>query len=210
MADVLAAFEGTIRQRIHCCDTYRQVSQYLRTASNSIRGLSARSVRRFCRLRGIHYRSNLSEDELDAIVHHFVSRVGHTYGKRSLHGLLHSEGIHVSQQRLGMSLFRTYPLALSQRRYTVLRSVNPVLYRAKFFGEKIHLDQNEKLAVYGIVHVAAVDGFSRKIVGFSTMPRKNPITIYNTLFRPLLVCDGIWDQVRTDHGTEFTIVATVQ
>ena len=85
-------------------------------------------------------------------MHHFVSRVGHTYGRRSLHGLLH---IHVSQQRLGMSVFRTYPLALSQRRYTVLRAVNPVPYRARFFGEKIHLDQNEKLAVYGIVHVAA-------------------------------------------------------
>ena len=42
------------------------------------------------------------------------------------------------------------------------------------------------------------------------MPRKNPITIYNTLFRPLLVSDGIWDQVRTDQGTEFTLIATVQ
>ena len=44
MADILAAFEGTIRQLIH---RGGQVSQYLSTASNSIRGLSARSVRRF-------------------------------------------------------------------------------------------------------------------------------------------------------------------
>ena len=88
--------------------------------------------------------------------------------------------------------------------------MNPVPYRARFYGEKIHLDQNEKLVMYGIVHVVAVDGYSRKVVGFSTMPRKNPITIYNTIFRPLLVSDGIWDQVRTDQGTEFTLVATMQ
>ena len=64
--------------------------------------------------------------------------------------------------------------------------------------------------MYGIVHVAAVDGYSRKIVGFSTMPRKNPITIYNTIFRPLLLSEGIWDQLRCDHGTEFCLIGTVQ
>ena len=88
--------------------------------------------------------------------------------------------------------------------------MNPIPYRARYHGEKIHLDQNEKLVMFGVVHVIAVDGFSRKIVGFSTMPRKNPIAIYNTLFQPILTSDGIWDQVRTDHGTEFTLVATVQ
>lgn len=62
----------------------------------------------------------------------------------------------------------------------------------------------------GVVHVAAVDGYSRKIVGFSIMPRKNPITIYNTIFRPLLLSEGIWDQLRLDHGTEFTLVSTIQ
>ena len=69
------------------------------------------------------------------------------------------------------------------------------------------MDQNEKLAMYGVIHVLAIDGYSRKIVGFVTIPRKNPITIYNT---PLLYQCGLWDQVRTDHGTEFALIETVQ
>ena len=42
------------------------------------------------------------------------------------------------------------------------------------------------------------------------MPCKNPITIFGTIFRPLLLHDGIWDQLRSDHGTEFVLIATVQ
>ena len=88
--------------------------------------------------------------------------------------------------------------------------MNPVAYCARFCDEKIHLDQNEKLVLYGIVHIVGVDGYSHKIVGVSTMPCKNPITIYTTIFRPLLATDGIWDQVRTDRGTEFVLIATIQ
>lgn len=88
--------------------------------------------------------------------------------------------------------------------------MNPTPYQATFYGEKIYLDQNEKLVMFGVVHVVAVDGYSRKIVGFSTMPRKNPITIYGTILRPLLLSEGIWDQLRSDHGTEFSLAATIQ
>ena len=43
-----------------------------------------------------------------------------------------------------------------------------------------------------------------------TIPMKNPIAIYNTLMKPLLETEGMWEQVRLDHGTEFTLVVTVQ
>ena len=87
--------------------------------------------------------------------------------------------------------------------------MNPIPYCASFYGEMIHLDQNEKLVIYGVVHVVAIDGYSHKIVGFSTMPRKKNITVYSTLFQPLLLHEGIWEQLRSDHGTEFTLVATM-
>ena len=64
--------------------------------------------------------------------------------------------------------------------------------------------------MYGVVHVVAIDGYSHKIVGFSTMPRKNPITVYSTVFRPLLLQEGSWEQLRSDHGTEFALAATIQ
>ena len=151
-----------------------------------VTGLSVRSVRRFCSSRGIHYRSNLGDRELDEVVRLGVLNVGHLYGRRSVQGLLRAEGIRVSQRRLGMSLRRMFPLAHSQRMQTLGRLINPIPYRADYFGEKIHFYQNEKLVMYGAVHVVAVDGYSRKIVGFCTMPRKNPITIFGTIFRPLL------------------------
>lgn len=210
MADILDAFEDVIRSRVRRGDTHEEVSRYLRALFTDTRGLSARSVRRFCSLRRIHYGSNIGERELDEVVRRIVSRVGHTYGRRSFHGLLCAEGIHVGQQRLGMSLSRTFPFAFSQRSNSLRRAMNPVPYRARFYGEKLHMDQNEKMVMYGVVHVVAIDGYSRKIVGFSTMPRKNPITIYNTIFQPLLLTDGIWDQLRTDQGTELSLVATVQ
>jgi hypothetical protein len=88
--------------------------------------------------------------------------------------------------------------------------INPVPYTASYFGEKLHFDQNEKLNMYGIVHVLAVDGYSRKLVGFITLPSKNPIQIYRLLYRPILEHHGIWDQLRMDHGTEFTLIVSVQ
>ena len=35
---------------------------------------------------------------------------------------------------------------------------------AKYFGDKIHYDQNEKLGMLGVANVCAQDGFSGKIV----------------------------------------------
>ena len=89
--------------------------------------------------------------------------------------------------------------------------MNPFPYQATYFEEKkSNLDQNEKCAMFGVTHVVAIDSYSRRIVGFITIPTKNPALIYDLLFRPLLLSEGLWDQVRVDHGTEFTLVATIQ
>ncbi len=60
---------------------------------------------------------------------------------------------------------------------------NPIPYEAHYFGHKIHLDQNEKLAMFGTTHVIAVDGYSGKIVGHTTMPVKNNLLIYRDVYR---------------------------
>ena len=91
-----------------------------------------------------------------------------------------------------------------------MRQLNRVPYQASFFGEKLHFDQNEKLNMYSVVHVLAIDGYSRKIVGFVTIQKKNPIMIYDLLFCPILLEYGVWDQLRMDQGTEFNLVISVQ
>lgn len=61
--------------------------------------------------------------------------------------------------------------------------MNPQPYWAEYMGHKLHMDQNEKLAMYGVTHVVAVDGFSKKIVAHSTMPIKNNLIIYEEVYR---------------------------
>lgn len=63
------------------------------------------------------------------------------------------------------------------------RHTNPIPYHAEYFGHKLHIDQNEKLVMYGVTHVCAVDGYSNKIVGFVTMPIKNNLEIYTHLYQ---------------------------
>ncbi|KAM6967527.1 LOW QUALITY PROTEIN: uncharacterized protein FYW47_006246 [Aplochiton taeniatus] len=59
----------------------------------------------------------------------------------------------------------------------VENNLSPIPYEAEYVGHKVHMDQNEKLAMFGVTHVA-VDGFSKNIVGHSTMPVKNNLYIY--------------------------------
>ena len=45
------------------------------------------------------------------------------------------------------------------------------------------MDQNEKLGMFGVTHVVAVDGNSSKIVANATMPVKNNLIIYEQVYR---------------------------
>ena len=98
-------------------------------------------------------------------------------------GMLATLGFQVSQLRVGHSLKRVNPTHHSRRQNTAHRAINPVPYTASHFGDKIHIDQNEKLVMYGVTHVCAVDGFSGKIIGFISMPMKSNAIIYEKLYR---------------------------
>ena len=47
----------------------------------------------------------------------------------------------------------------------------------------MHIDQNEKLVMYGVTHVCARDGYSGMIVAFTTMPIKNNLEIYEHVYK---------------------------
>ncbi|KAJ8356554.1 hypothetical protein SKAU_G00193480 [Synaphobranchus kaupii] len=59
------------------------------------------------------------------------------------------------------------------------------------------------MVMFGVTHVMAIDGYSSKIVGHSTMPVKNNLTIYDQVYRKVVISHGMWDQVRVDCGKEF-------
>ena len=70
-----------------------------------------------------------------------------------------------------------------QRNTNTARQTNPYPYHADYFGHKLHMDQNEILAMYGLTEVSAFDGYSGKIVAFVTMPVKNNALIYENVYR---------------------------
>ena len=78
---------------------------------------------------------------------------------------------------------RITPTYIEQRHQRTYRQLNPAPYYAEYYSHKMHIDQNEKLVRFGVTHVAASDGCSGKFLGINAMPVKNPILIYNDLFR---------------------------
>ena len=98
-------------------------------------------------------------------------------------GFLRSKGINAGAVRIGKCLSIISPAYLAARRSNAERNINPVPYKADYFGHKLHLDQNEKLSMYGLTHVCASDGYSGKIVAFATMPVKNNALIYEHVYR---------------------------
>lgn len=91
-------------------------------------------------------------------------------------GVLACQGYSTSEIRVGDSLKRVNPAYHHQRQDRTYRQINPTLYKSDYLGHKCHIDQNEKLAIFGITQVCAIDGYSGKIVAFTTMPIKNVTT----------------------------------
>ena len=125
-------------------------------------------------------------DSVSVLMRNIDMQVGPTYGRKTMTGLLASQGLHVSQRRVGESLCRTNPGYQHARRTATAKRMNPIPYHAEYFGHKLHIDQNEKLVMFGVTHICAVDGYSGKIVGFVTMPVKNNVEIYDHLFQFVL------------------------
>ena len=141
------------------------------------RGFSAISIRRFCKAHAITRRSEIFKKDLEAEVRYRVQQLGHEYGRKTMHGFLASSGIRVCEGRVRQALQSVAPNEQADLSRLARRQFNPVPYMANRFGEKINLDQNEKLVRYGVTHVLAIDGFSRKVVGFISLSVKNAIEI---------------------------------
>ena len=65
-------------------------------------------------------------------------------------GLLRSKGICVSEGKVRQSLKRLDPVSHQIRHETAVRLINPKCYNADYFGHKVHMDQNEKLKMFGV------------------------------------------------------------
>ena len=83
----------------------------------------------------------------------------------------------ISQRRISKMLKKVAPRTHRERAHDLLDRTNPVPYHAPYFGYKLHMDQNEKIAQeYGVTHVHALDGCSRMVLGFITIPKNKLVS----------------------------------
>lgn len=124
-------------------------------------------------------------------------------------GLLRSKGIRTSEKVVLHHLNSLDPAAAEHRRNGV-RVRNPIPYFADHYGQKLHIDQNEKLFMYGVFQAACIDGYTGKIIRHIIIPQKNTMLLYEKLYVPILNEEGIWEMLRTDYGTEWSLILFVQ
>lgn len=96
-----------------------------------------------------------------------------------MRGHLLSKGFRISERNLATALKAVDPDSYESRRQNALNRTNPIPYRPRYFGHKLHIDQNEKLASFGVTFVVARDGYSGKIVSFGIMSIRNNLAIYD-------------------------------
>ena len=101
-----------------------------------------------------------------------------------------SRGIKVSKRKLKTLMPAVSPQGHYSRQRSTQERTNPSVYTARYFGHKIHFDQNEKLVHYGVTYILARDGSSGKIVGRAVMARKNNPIIYDQVHRPAILHYG--------------------
>ncbi len=53
-------------------------------------------------------------------------------------------------------------------------------------GHKLHMDQNEKMVMFGVTRVIAVDGYSKFFFANAIMSTKNNLAIYDAVYRSVL------------------------
>ena len=96
-------------------------------------------------------------------------------------GRLRSMGVSISERKVGNALKKICPSTQAERCMQGGGSFNPKVYKVYYLGHKLHVDQNEKLVMYGVTHVVARDGYLT--TGYTTMAVKNNLTIYEKMFR---------------------------
>ena len=98
-------------------------------------------------------------------------------------GYMTSCRITAGDKRIGKALSVVSPLYQVQRNSNTARQTNSFPFHVDYFGHKLHMDQNEKLTMYGLTEVSACDGYSGKIVAFATMPVKNNVLICEHIYK---------------------------
>ena len=121
--------------------THESVASIYRTLFPATRGISARSVRRYCKYHNI---TRLQDEELEGIVRYFIIHYGHTYGRKLMQGsiraLVGSTLNVVSQKRASRALKNVVRVANEARARHLIDQTNLISYYSPCLRYKCHLD----------------------------------------------------------------------
>ena len=110
-------------------------------------------------------------------------QVGQHVGQRRTDRVIRDAGVRVGIRRIAKSLKRVKAVPQEIQRQNTIDRDNPFICDVRYFGKILHLDQNEKLGMFGVTYVTAIDVYSGKIVAGVTTPRKNNLLIYDKIYR---------------------------
>ena len=99
--------------------------------------------------------------------------MGENYGRKMMQGVIKAKGINIGETKISTILGENNSESQTKRQSVAGRSLNPKFYNAKYFVDKIHYNQNEKMGMFGVAHVYTRDGFSVKLVGYATMAKRS-------------------------------------
>ena len=205
------ADEDNVRNLLQRGVSYGQIAIYYQSLHPNVTGMSSRSIRRYCNEKNIN---RITNQALQDLVRDMITLYGHNYDRKMMQGSIRALIGHshlVSQRRISRTLRVVAPMEHEARAHNLPVRTNPVPYFVPYFGFKAHLDENEKNDQdYGCTHVLLIDGCSRLITGFTSIPIKNPVLFYEYVFRPAVLKYGVWEQVRMDHGRKFALAIFIQ
>ena len=84
------------------------------------------------------------------------TNVRENYGNKIVHGISKAKRINVGEAKVGEIFSKINSQALRKSQNVPSCSLNPKFY--KYFGHKVYYNQNEKLGMFGVIHVCARDG----------------------------------------------------
>ena len=105
--------------------------------------------------------SDISDDELDALIRGYISRHGNTTGESYLIGFIKSRGLRVQRDRIRMSLTRVDPENTALRWACV---ITRRVYSVPGPNSLWHIDGHHSLIRWKFVIHGCIDGFSRRIL----------------------------------------------
>ena len=148
--------------------------------------------------------TDISDDDVDAIVKDYMSRHGNTTGEPYISGYFKSIGICIQRRRVRESINRIDPLHAALR-WGVL--ISRRTYFVPWPNSLWHIDGHHSLIRWKFVIHGCIDGKSRKIMFLQCNTNNRASTVLQLFLESISNHGGYWpSRIRVDYGVENVLI----